>query len=405
MSSSVSNGLGIAVGALEIRTVLVRRRAIEWHGVAPISGVHNIGIALRDLLLTAPRLDRRTRVTVAVSPEWVQVKSLLGRPAVKPARLARQLLRENQRAFFLCKGSAAIIVESELSKAAVWGAAFDRDVIDQVTQALRVTRAAGRLAAPAVVAIAAAFPNQSVVWSDGEHCFEIEGNRDGIRRVERIPRRSASGSSNLPAALEYLDYDAIRFLDAYAAAVAPRKLVLSWQLSSDASRTQVWARMRGAAAVVALSASMAFAALGPAYRARSLTRMAERELDRNRLVRLELARNEGELRRVTQVLNHVELFRGQRGRVTRVLGELAESIPESTAILTLHVDSLEGAFTAIAPHVADVLPELVNVRDVIAPRIVGSVTHEVVGGVSVERASFRFRRSVASAGAPRRAAQ
>jgi hypothetical protein len=405
MSSSVNTGLGIAVGAREIRAVLVRRDAIQWHGVSPISGAHHIAIALRDLLLTAPKLDRRTRLTVAVSPAWVQVKPLLGRPAVKPARLARQLLRENQRAFFLWKGSAAIIVESEPSKAAVWGAAFDEDVIGQVTQALRATRTAGRLAVPAVVAIVAALPNRPIVWSDDEHWFEIEGNRDEIRRVERISSRSLSGSPDLPAALGRLGEDATRFVDAYAAAVAPRQLVLSCQLRSDASAAPMWVRMRGVAAAIALSASIGFAAFGPAYRAARFTKTAERELDRNRLERLELARNESELRRVTQVLNHVESFRAQRGRVTRVLGELAESIPESTAILTFHVDSLEGAFTAIAPHVADVLPELVKARDIIGPRIVGSVTHEMIGGVAVERASFRFRRSLASVGAPRRAAQ
>jgi hypothetical protein len=63
-----------------------------------------------------------------------------------------------------------------------------------------------------------------------------------------------------------------------------------------------------------------------------------------------------------------------------------------TAMLTFHVDSVEGAFTAIAPHVADVLPELANAREIVEPRIVGSVTREVLGGVHVERASFRFRR-------------
>jgi hypothetical protein len=243
------------------------------------------------------------------------------------------------------------------------------------------------------------------VWSDDEHWFEIEGNRAEIRRVERISSRSLSGSPDLPAALGRLGEDATRFVDAYAAAVAPRQLVLSCQLRSDASAAPMWVRMRGVAAAIALSASIGFAAFGPAYRAARFTKTAERELDRNRLERLELARNESELRRVTQVLNRIESLRAQRGRVTRVLGELAESIPESTAILTFHVDSLEGAFTAIAPHVADVLPELVKARDIIGPRIVGSVTHEMIGGVAVERASFRFRRSLASVGAPRRAAQ
>jgi len=50
------------------------------------------------------------------------------------------------------------------------------------------------------------------------------------------------------------------------------------------------------------------------------------------------------------------------------------------------------SFTAIAPHIADVLPELASVDGLESPRIVGSVTREVIGGVHVERATFRFRR-------------
>jgi hypothetical protein len=135
-----------------------------------------------------------------------------------------------------------------------------------------------------------------------------------------------------------------------------------------------------------------FAAIGPGVRARAAASIADAELLRNRRAQLELARSENDLRRMTQMLNRIESFRAERGRVTHVLGVLARAVPESTAMLTFHVDSVEGAFTAIAPHVADVLPELANAREIVEPRIVGSVTREVLGGVHVERASFRFRR-------------
>jgi hypothetical protein len=127
-------------------------------------------------------------------------------------------------------------------------------------------------------------------------------------------------------------------------------------------------------------------------RARKFARAAEISLGRSRTLAIELAQSESELRRVTEILNRIESFRLEREKVTRVLGDVAQAIPDSTAILTFHVDSVEGAFTAIAPHVADVLPELADVRDVIAPRIVGPVIREILGGVHVERASFRFRR-------------
>ena len=60
-----------------------------------------------------------------------------------------------------------------------------------------------------------------------------------------------------------------------------------------------------------------------------------------------------------------------------------------------------ASFVAIAPHVADVLPELVSVEEVSGPRIVGSVTREVIGGARVERAAFRFRRARPPTAKPR----
>jgi Tfp pilus assembly protein PilN len=396
------NGLGVAVGAGEVRAVLVRRGVVQWHASEPFAGLGALATALRTLLARAPRLSIGTRVTVVISPAWVQVKSLSGLPSLKPARLASQLLRENQQAFFLWKGTSALIADIQrLKDGTAWGAAFDRDVIDELTRAFRVARIGVRCVAPAVVAIVAALPNRVTPWSDGDDWFELEGDRDGLRRVERIASNAPHVVTQRPAPLARLGDAAAGFLDAYAAAVAPRTLALAWRVQSDEARSRVLARVCNVGLAGVLTAATAFVAFGPGIRARSFGRAADRELARNRVVQIELAHNESELRRVTQMLNRIESFRADRGRVTRVLGELAQSIPESTAMLTFHVDSVEGAFTAIAPHVADVLPELESIREVAVPRIVGSVTREVLAGVHVERASFRFRRSRATRSAPK----
>src|SRR6185437_1632003 len=101
-------------------------------------------------------------------------------------------------------------------------------------------------------------------------------------------------------------------------------------------------------------------------------------------------------------LARIDAFQLDRGRVTRLLAALSESTPDSTAILTLRVDSAEGALTVIAPQVASVVPALEEVRGVFSPRIVGSITREVIAGVQLERASIRFRRSPTRVVAPRR---
>ena len=119
---------------------------------------------------------------------------------------------------------------------------------------------------------------------------------------------------------------------------------------------------------------------------------AQAQVARLRSVELEASRTLSELRSVSQFLDAVASFESERGHVTRLLGDLSEAIPESTAIITMRVDSVEGSFVAIAPHVMDVLPELAGIHEMSGARVTGSVTRETFAGARLERATFRFRR-------------
>ena len=77
----------------------------------------------------------------------------------------------------------------------------------------------------------------------------------------------------------------------------------------------------------------------------------------------------------------------------RLVAQLGQSLPESTAIVSLRVDSVEGSFIAVAPHVTDVLGELGSVDRIQNARIVGGVTREAIAGARVERAALRFLRT------------
>jgi hypothetical protein len=99
-----------------------------------------------------------------------------------------------------------------------------------------------------------------------------------------------------------------------------------------------------------------------------------------------------ELARVTQSLAVASAFDAHRGAVTVVLGRIAASLPDSTAITSLRVDSMQVALVAVAPHVTEVLPALASLDVTGGPRLTGTVSREVIGGVHVERASFLIKR-------------
>jgi Tfp pilus assembly protein PilN len=194
----------------------------------------------------------------------------------------------------------------------------------------------------------------------------------------------------IPGPLAAVGADARDYLAAYAAAVSDRSAPLCWRPERSTARIpRVW---RVTAGAILLAAASVGALVAPGVRDDRFVRAVASELARTKPIELEITRRESELRRVSQLLAHIESFRAQRGQMSRLLGELSRSLPESTAIVTLRVDSLEGSFVALAPHVTDVLPTLAQSRLLVFPRIVGAVTRENVGAAKLERAAFRFRR-------------
>jgi len=332
---------GIVLGGESIRCALVDRGVASWRSEAPVHGADSIGAAVAAVLAGAPPRLRRAPLGICVSSEWVQVKTLPGVPPVKQARLATQIVRENERAFFLARGRPlAIAGVWTRPDGTIWGAAFDSDAMVELTRALR----AARLRVDRVVPLVIAMENSS-------------------------------------------DSD-----DPIIAARMSRRLPLAWRPDPDASRARMlsFARLGSTGLGVALAA--AFTLVGPGLRAERFFHAADDELQRTRDVQREVSQAEGDLRKTTETLNRLAVFQASRGLMSRMLGDLSQTLPESTALVAFHVDSVEGAFTAIAPHVADVLPELTSIDVITSPKIVGSVTRETIAGAHVERATFRFRR-------------
>lgn len=351
----MSKRIGVSVTGREARAALVVSGNVKWRDAESFGDADTLTDALARLLARVPRPARRVHVSIAFGGEWVQLRRLGGLPNVGSVRVLTQLVRENERSFFLWKGAPSIVAELDVrANGEVWGAAFDRRAIECVEQAARLSRIMVRRAIP---------------------------------------------SARLGSPSEDTDADVL----AVAAALAPRRLALAWQLPPDPAHRLRRTRVGRAGIVAAFAASLGIAILGPGVRADRAGRVAARALARYKVAADTLARTQIELQRVSRRLARIDAFQLERGRVTRLLAALSEATPESTAMLTLRVDSVEGALTVIAPQMAEVLPTLDELRGVFAPHIVGSITREAIGGAQVERASIRFRRSPARGASARRA--
>ncbi|MGH7621614.1 MAG: hypothetical protein ACREMU_04685 [Gemmatimonadaceae bacterium] len=341
----MSKRIGVSIVGRELRATLVSAGKVKWCDSEAFAHANTLTDSLARLLARVPQSARRARVSIALGGEWVQVRQLGGLPSVGSIRVLTELVRQNERSFFLWRGTPSVIADLDVrSNGEVRGAAFDRHAIDAIEQAARLAHMTVRRAIPVA-----------------------------------ILGPSSTGADAL----------------AVAAALAPRRLALAWRLRPDAARTLRRARAVRAGIAAAFAATLAFAALGPGVRADLTARDAARELARYRGAADSLAHTQLELQRVSRLLARIDRFQLDRGRVTRLLAALGESTPDSTAMLTVRIDSAEGALTVIAPRAAEVLPALNAVHGLFSPRIVGSITREIVGGAQLERASIRFRRSPA----------
>src|SRR5205807_5930730 len=98
-------------------------------------------------------------------------------------------------------------------------------------------------------------------------------------------------------------------------------------------------RLRLTVAAVTFALLVAAAAGGRGVRDMLYVREASRDLAARRTVQTEMARLDGELNRATARLERVRRFGVERGRVTLLLAALAREIPDSTALLTVRLDS------------------------------------------------------------------
>jgi len=73
-----------------------------------------------------------------------------------------------------------------------------------------------------------------------------------------------------------------------------------------------------------------------------------------------------------------------------MLSEIAQSIPESTAILSLRADTIGGTLVTLSRRAADIVPQLREVSAIQGSQIFGAAMRETQGTAALERATIRF---------------
>ncbi|HEX3865446.1 MAG TPA: hypothetical protein VHV78_01795 [Gemmatimonadaceae bacterium] len=338
------------------------------------------------------------------------MKRLDGLPSTRQTKLLSRVLRENASAFFLQQGPR--LYTSDVDRRAdgsAWAAAFDAGVADDVVAALRKRGLTRVVLVPSVSARFAATPEGAHRYEEDGIAVDVQTTRDhhiaSIRRLAAFGASTQRASPTPPtpptpptlatrahAVDERLSAIGSEYATALAAAVVHPPRAAAWRAESNPREQRVAQRIRLGLSAATFVACAAAALIAPGVRAHRIASSAGGELAQRQASRRQAVELEASLARVSGELERINRFESKRGRMTELLGALAQAIPESTAMVTLRVDSVEASFVAVAPHAADILPELSSADGVYNPRIAGSVIRETQGGTRLERATVRFQR-------------
>ncbi|HEU4722065.1 MAG TPA: hypothetical protein VFS59_11940 [Gemmatimonadaceae bacterium] len=397
--------IGVAVSRDAVRLVAVNRAGLlVWNrslsrGRGDVTLAELVGKGLTE---RPASLRRPMHIACVVGPTEAQLRPLHGLPQLRTAAEQLAVVAESVDRFFVSEGARMrVSAPVRLRAGELWAAAVSRDVVAQVAEACRAHRM--RLVGVAPVAAAlghlAAWP-RAATMEGAPAPAHVQHVDDGTRlhvlydagglptRVWR--ERAPAGTPALEGDVRLPDRLGPTFADAYAATQLRARDPFVIGEHSDAVRRARLARVR-----TWLWAGLAAAGLIAAAWAPGAIATKRGDLARTRLA--SLARRQEELRLVqatlgtsSAALNTIASFEASRRSATLLLAELAMTLPDSTAITTLRVDSVGGTLTLLAPRAAAALEAVSALPLVARVQLAGAVTREVTGGVELERASLRF---------------
>jgi hypothetical protein len=395
----MSARVGISITRRASVAVLVRRGRICWRRRIEREPNAAIAPALDTLLAQLP-LTRRARAGACVSlgVSQSQIKRITGLPPVMRADLAARLVRENASSFFL--RSSARLATTGIERDAdgtTWCAALDGGLVDDVVEILRARgfRSPAFIPEPLAVAIVSA-PGAHRIEDDGVVAEFTTNEHRAITQIRRVvggvDAVDARATESFAAPLRALGEEASLYAAAFGAASLPANRALAWRPPSDPGSVRRWRRVRVASAAVLLVASVPGALVAPGVRAARDAARATRLAERRRTSAADASRVEAQLRRVTASLDRIARFESRRSALPLLLGELARALPDSTAMLAVHIDSIEVSLSVLTPRAADAVAGLAGANGVASATIVGSVIRDAGARVTLERATIRLRR-------------
>ena len=392
----MSTRIGLALGRDAVRAVVVRRHHVVWAVEAAVEPGAALADVVSALLDSAPvRPFARPSLSVAVGAYAAQLRLVAGLPDGLDPLTLTAVIRESAGSFFLKNGVPLVTTGIRLVGTGVaLAGAIDGPCVELVRDICWSRRWQLGFIAPAPVALINGVLDSAFSWTDGGVVTDV-GHAD--HTIETIRTRAASatdpGAAPQPVpALAALGEGAIRYADAYGAAV----LEGPEALARDALTAGVWttreARRRLAAPVLVLAMAIVAFTLSPLGASRAASRAQARlaTVGANEWRAVESATQQ--LDRLSAMLTDVRGFSETRATATPVAGALAHVLPEGSTLLSLELSDDQGQIVVLTSSPAAILAAVQRLPGARSAELVGTVRRDASAAREAQRVTVRWRR-------------
>ncbi len=334
----------------------------------------------------------RIHLSVSVCPSEMPFKPLTVPPKATRTHIAAATAVSPAR-FFPMASDGVITHVAPMRNGRYWGSAVRGALLDGLVGLCQSRRWTLEGVTPALSVLAKGLKSGKVRYTERQCQWSAEVSHGvvialtgGVRFAPAPPTTDRAMASEIEVAPELLltCRRPVRTVDAHTPMQVRRATI----------RTR-WRRHMLVGACV-------LSALG-SFLAPDLRRMNERTdaAERLRQVQGPLRDLDALQRRLALLQNQAAVVSrfGSPRSVTMLLGHLTNSLPDSTAIVSLRVDSTSATITTVSPIGTAVLSGLLDEAEFVTVRTVGSAVRETIAGARVQREAFSIlgRRAVHSA--------
>ena len=387
--------IGLALSHDLIRAVAVRNGVILWAAEGPPASSAPLADRINALLDEAPPTGwLRPWVSAAIGPSAAHLKLIGGLPTAASPETLAAIVRENPGAFFAGDSRALVTTTAvPLAPGVALLGAIDRSDLEAIATVCSQRRWRFTSAAPTAAVLPRAIVENRFSWRDGPVVVDLTRDETRLTSVQRRPAGSDDPATPWPTPvlpLAVLGENSVRFADAYGAALLNRRgpfcidpeTLRSWRDASVRRRYLTPAAMLLLALLsIALSP---VAAVWTGFRAEARVAAIRPEQWRSVTSSLE------QLDTISRALTEIRQFAEARHQTTDLLAALTRALPDTSALMALHLAEGRGELIVLARDSVATLAAVRRVPGAEAAEFVGPVGRQPVAFGELSRIVIRF---------------